>query len=200
MRRQLAIAVLCLSAALGAAAQDRIKVAVIDYAGLPGQVVRPAIRQAEEVFRKAGVLATWVFCEDPEHGPRCTGPLPVPGQDLELLVMPHPPFRPLGRSLVRDMAGLAMGVASRPRAWVFYPVVEQYAQSTCREPSLVLANVMVHEAAHMLGLEHQRSGVMRGFLVEGDVDDLARGRAFTPREEEALRKGARRRMKAMGTR
>jgi len=161
-------------------AHGHIMVAVFNYAGAPRSVVAPAVEAARMAFLNAGIETEWAVCDSEE----CTPALSVDGPYLELLVMPR-----LRGSMPGHPAGYAMtgGPYLRPRAYAFYDAVKSAADREVRPMSLVLGCVLVHETAHLLGLQHQSHGVMRANLNGGDMDNLAVGRAFSAEEGKQLR-------------
>lgn len=66
-------------------AQERIAIAVFNYAGAPHSVLAPAVETARMAYRAAGIETVWTIC-DPEN---CAPPFSVAGRYLDLLVMPR---------------------------------------------------------------------------------------------------------------
>jgi hypothetical protein len=166
-------------------ARDRIAIAVFNYAGAPRSVIAPAVETARMAFRAAGIETIWTIC-DPEH---CAPAPPADGRNLDLLVMPRLRGALPGGSDRAHPAGYAMtgGPFLRPRAYAFYDAVKSVADRTNRPMSLVLGCVLVHETAHLLGLQHRTHGAMRANLDAQDMDDVAVGRAFDAEEGRRLR-------------
>lgn len=183
-------AMLWMAAAQGSVcARDRLTVVVFNYAGVPDSIISNAVENARLMFRAAGVESTWPVCDTVQGWPEnCTKPLPPDGVYLELFVTPRRIALPPGRSQETNPAGYALiGALIRPRAYVFYNITQIAAATAVRPVPLVLSCVLVHEAAHLLGLEHQSQGVMRSHLDARDMDFAAMGRAFNSEEGKQLR-------------
>ena len=166
-------------------AQERISIAVFNYAGAPHSVLAPAVETARMAYRAAGIETVWTICDPENWAP----PFSVADRYLDLLVMPRLVGRMPGGAAQAHPAGYAMpdGPFLRPRAYAFYDAVKRGADRTVRPISLVLGCVMIHETAHLLGLHHQSHGVMRANLETEDMDNVATGRAFNAEEGQRLR-------------
>jgi hypothetical protein len=175
-------------------AQDRLTVAVFNYAGVPNSVLATAVEDARLMYHTAGLETAWPICDAVKGWPEnCNAPLPKETSYLELLVMPRmivPPEH-VGRSKPAGYA-LTGGEFLRPRAYVFYDVTRNAAATAVHPLPLVLACVLVHESAHLLGLRHQTQGVMRANLDPRDMFYASMGRAFNTDEEKQLRAAVRR--------
>ena len=181
--RVAALHAIAITAAL--AAHSRLTIALYDFAGLPEGVRSPALKLARRALADAGIDADWLIC-DPA-GARiksCSEPLPE-GRYVVMNVMPAMIARPAGSLPEGDIAGYAL--TGSVRAYAFYDAVQAFAQKSHRRPSLILGCVLVHEIAHTLGLTHQIRGVMRPGLHPHDMEEAARGLAFTPAEGRQLR-------------
>ena len=164
------------------ASPQPLTVAVWDYAGLPDKILLPAVEFAERAFRTAGIEAVWTICR--AHYEDCA--LPSDGRYLAMLVMPTMVQAPPGVS--GDVAGLAM--VGGPRAWAFYDVAAATAAKTGRPLPLVLGCILVHEIAHVLGLAHRETGIMRARLTTREVDHANCGQIFDSLEARQLNAGA----------
>jgi hypothetical protein len=171
-------------------AQD-ITVAVLNYAAVPHLEMAGAIRTARLAYRSAGIDSAWIVCSLDTGDQICSQPLPADGRYLELAVMPHRAKTLDTRLTHGEPAGLALtGVEFlRPRAYAFYSATKDAADHTVRPLDVVLGCVLVHESAHLLGLGHQPSGLMRAQVDAHDLDAAVAGRSFTASEAERLRSG-----------
>jgi hypothetical protein len=106
---------------------------VVDRAAIPHETLRGAIVQADMVFQKAKVDVDWVSCSATDPSNACN--LSSSDPQLVIIIIPHP---------TRD-------TPSSPGA---FAMVRDYSCAP------VLASVMAHEAAHLLGLDHS-GGIMR---------------------------------------
>jgi len=180
------------AAAWQCARAQRLTVVVLDYAGVPANQMAGAIRTARWAYRSAGIETSWTVCDFATPGAdACGRPLPADGRYLELAVMPHR-ARSLDTELTHgEPAGLALRGADfvRPRAYAFYAVTKNVAALTLRPLDVVLGCVLVHESAHLLGLGHEKEGVMRGNINAHDLDAAVAGRPFTAAEASRLRAG-----------
>jgi len=177
-------------------AQNRLTVAVFNYANIPHRELAGAIRTARWAYRAAGIESDWVVCNIPAGDSLdCTESLPPDGLYLELAVMPKR-AKTLDVLLDRgEPAGLAITGAEfiRPRAYVFYSATKNAAELAVREFDVVLGCVLVHESAHLLGLGHEKRGVMRPQIDAHDIDDALAGRPFSLGEIRQLRAAVMRR-------
>jgi hypothetical protein len=58
------IAALCMAAAsVCVHAEDRLRVVVYDYTGLPIAVMTPAVEMARQAFQRAGIVSDWRVCD-----------------------------------------------------------------------------------------------------------------------------------------
>jgi len=180
------------AAAWQCACAQGLTVVVFDYTGVPANEMAGAIRTARWAYRAAGIETSWTLCNFATPGSdACSQPLPTDGRYLELAVMPRRTGT-LDTKLIRgEPAGLALRGADflRPRAYVFYFVTKSAADLTLRPVGVVLGCVLVHESAHLLGLGHEKGGVMRGNINAQDLDAATSGRAFTADESVRLRAG-----------
>jgi len=169
---------------------ERLTIAVFDYAGMPGATLRPAVETARRSFHAAGIDTVWSICDFSGVVPReCTAPLPPSGQYVEMLVVPRIAAAIQSAAGARDVGGLAL--SNRPRAYAFYSTAQSTAALDLRPASLVLACILIHEIGHLLGLSHRLNhGIMRPNLSAREMDNVASGRAFDAWEMKRLRAGA----------
>jgi hypothetical protein len=163
-------------------AQSHLTVAVFNYAGGPRSVVAAAVSTARMAFLGAGIPSRWMVCDAEIR----RQDLPA-GSYLEFFVIPK--LRtPLSGRIADHPAGFAMADAfARPRAYVLFDTAKSVADRTLRPLSVVLGCILIHETGHLLGLGHQRDGVMRANLEAIDMDNATRGRAFNSDEVKELR-------------
>ena len=163
-------------------AENRFTVAVFNYAAAPSSVIALAAEAAHRAFLNAGIESRWLICE-PEGRLR----EPPEGLYLELFVMPQ--LRaPVTGHAGEHPAGYAMPSGfAHPRAYAFYDAATTAAGRTLRPVDVVLGCILAHEAGHLLGLHHQRYGVMRANLEPADMDNAVMGRAFNSEEKKRLR-------------
>jgi hypothetical protein len=164
-------------------ASGSITVAVRNYSGASQAEITSAMETARRAFHSAGIETRWVLCI-PEN---C-----APDRQIELLVMPR--LRgPLSGLTIAHPAGFAMRDGfPRPRAYALYDAARSVADRTLHPIDVVLGCIFVHETAHLLGLHHHRSGIMRANLESVDMDDAIRGRAFSAEEQKRLREASNR--------
>jgi Putative peptidase family len=179
----LARALLAMAAARWCAwAQEPLTVAVFNRAGAPRPVLASAVDAARHAFLAAGVQSRWVLCNQQE----CPADVAA-GDYFEILVVPKLRTSLAGRAGDHP-AGYALANAfAHPRGYVLYDGAKVVADRTLRPMDLVVGCILVHEIGHLLGLGHQRSGVMRANMEALDMDNAVRGRAFDAGEGKALR-------------
>ena len=150
----------------------------------PASVLRSARASATRILNQAGVQLTWVECTDArgQWTPAlCDGP--VRPDEVILRIVREP-----GRSF----AGTAVGVAffDAPTvpssACVFYQRIEDRARLARLSASQIFGAAIAHELGHLLlsDLQHARSGLMRAYLDNNDLQLAAIDLLFFTREEE----------------
>jgi len=178
-----------------------IFIRVYDYADVPKGIWTWAVRQAGEIFRRAGVETTWM---------RFTGPGTEAVERKHTLALADAPglkLRILPRSaayapgVTEDTTGYALVPAEFGKAAyaaVFYDRVVLAAQvSVWGEPEEmqgeILAHVMAHELGHLLlGSNcHSRTGIMRAGWRWQDLRPVDAGLFhFTSAQAEIIRSQA----------
>lgn len=167
-----------------ACAQGHITVTVFDYVNAPHSEIAPAVETARRAFLAAGVESQWLVCRPGD----CQTGRPANGLYLELFLMPRLVTQLTGHA-ARHLAGYAMtGPFVPPRGYAFYDSARTVADRTLRPMGVVLGCILIHEAGHLLGLDHQRSGVMRDHVEAADMDNALMGRAFNSEEKKELRR------------
>jgi Putative peptidase family len=163
-------------------AGEQINVAVVNRAGVPRSIIAPAIETARSAFLAVRIESVWVICE-PET---CRHELPS-GSYLELFIVPRL-LAPLSGHTVTHPGGYAMRYGfPHPRGYAIYDSARMVAERTVHPLYLVLGSILIHEAGHLLGLNHEPQGVMRANLDDVDMDLIAMGRAFSPADAAKLR-------------
>jgi hypothetical protein len=168
------------AAAFGAdTGRGSVTVRVLNYAEVPKGILRDAVRGAGEVYRAAGIRLEWMACTVSANKPE---PCPAPeGAQLQVKIMPD---APPGSAVARHpYARAEQPVDGAPGflVHVYYGDVKEGARSADCEVETLLAAVMVHEIAHLLGLPHS-TGVMKPTF---DWKDMRRAAAGSLRFEEA---------------
>jgi hypothetical protein len=166
---------------LESAVAGSLNIRVIDYASVPSETLQRAASIAESVYSQAGLETVWKTCEAGPDRRACT----ASGVESELIVkilapgMEDPRISPhLLGTTNRDVSA----------SFVFYGHVRVSKLGANGHGPELLAAVMAHEAAHLLGLEHSEAGVMRDSFRPIDIDRLAdRCLTFTAGQSEQLR-------------
>ncbi len=79
--------------------------------------------------------------------------------------------------------GLAFAGRAGTLATVYADRVGKAAERAGANADKVLGHVMAHEAAHLFGLVHSASGIMRAGWTDDDYRTMAEGRMFFMRAE-----------------
>jgi len=191
MRKNLMLVTLMTFPALGLAEQKQgmLAIRVVGNAELPRETLRQASVMAEGIFRMAGVETEWLPCYASEEKGACK----FPSSEAQLVISI------LSASMQTPSDPHVMGIAIHERslAYVFYRNVEQsYLVGRDDGCSVLLAVVIAHEAAHLLGLEHSEAGIMRANFDTKDIKEFMQGRLkFNAIQRKQLRSaiGGRRR-------
>jgi hypothetical protein len=178
--------------------QKHLNVLVVDQTGVPNEMLRKASLRAQAIFKEAGIQMEWLTCASSSQK-HCEQNGNVAYPSLLIILPPQVPKSRQSRAL--GVALLATGQRTGDIAHVFYDRVESAARDAngfrnnsnvlCNAPSVVgqlLANVMAHEAGHLLGLAHSRRGMMSGGWTNWYVKQAANGRLlFSKSEAQELR-------------
>lgn len=168
----------------------RVTISVYNDAGVPGDVVTQAEKQAEQVFQRAGIVVTWLNCTVPAASEEAS-------RTCREAVFPEH----LHLRIVRASLGLkaeAMGVSFQAEdgsgcyADLFYAPMEQLRRSDGTDIASLLGHVAAHEIGHLLlgTNSHSPAGIMHAHWT---ADDLARSKigGLIFQEKESLRMKAR---------
>lgn len=170
------VAVLC-TLATACAGQDGLAVRVLDSAQVLAVTLRSALAGVRRIFRRAGIETRWTACSTAE--PDCNG-----GGDLMVRVI----RRPVPQWKGALAAAIQIEGSEGVYCTVFYAPIEAAARRSGATPAIWLAQVMAHEAAHLLGLADSHRGIMHDVLGRADIERAERGQlAFTAAEAERLR-------------
>jgi len=158
-----------------------IVVRVFAYAPAPAG----AAAAGEEIFRRAGVETHWTTCTPARND--C--PELREGDILLKVVRKSwktgPQRSSFGAAVVDDHSYLG---------WVFLDRVQEAARSNAARAGTILAHVMAHEVAHLLGLPHAERGIMRAEYDGAEIRSAETGALlFTGEEAAELRAAAIRR-------
>jgi hypothetical protein len=177
--------------------QKNLNVLVVDQTGVPNAMLQKASLTAQAIFKKAGIQMEWLTCASSSQK-HCDQNDNVAYPNLFIVIPPQTSKSRESRAL--GVALLATGQRTGDVAHVFYDRIETAAcgvngfrnvpKALCDAPSAVghlLANVMAHETAHLLGLTHSR-GMMSTGWTDWDVKQASNGPLlFSEREAQELR-------------
>src|ERR1700680_2594475 len=171
MRKKLMLITLIAFPALGLAGQKQggLAIRVGGYPGLSRETLRQASDMAEGIFRMAGVETKWLPCYATNGNEACK----LPSSETHLVIR----ILSAAMQAPRD-ENHPMGIAipERSLAYVFYHNVEQSRLLGHDYPcSVLLAAVLAHEAAHLLGLEHSETGIMHAKFGKKDMEEFIVG-------------------------
>ncbi len=165
MRLQLvALAAGTLTGALwgGDMGQEHVTVRVFDHAGVPEATLRKASLTAQAIFKSVRIETEWLTCFASGREEVCAPPAlngKVVDGDL-MIIVHHRPFSRLPQPCAFGIALRESRSRTGDTAYVFYDLVEKAATGTLHAEGQLLAVVMAHETAHLLGLAHSSGGMM----------------------------------------
>jgi hypothetical protein len=144
--------------------RQKLTVRVVDHASIPPATLRRATLEAEAIFRRSGLETQWLPCLPEECGRS------VPDSQLVIRIL-APSME--GHKTSRHRLGIAIPTESR--VYIFYSDVESSRLAHEYSVPVLLASVMAHEAAHLLGLEHSDIGIMHGGFTAKEIEQAAVG-------------------------
>jgi hypothetical protein len=157
-----------------------LRIRVLDYADVPPATLTSFPPPASEVFRQSGIASEWPTCRIQARQGDCG---PLADSDVYVKIVPKP--APDGRTKF----GTTVRQGKRSLfSYVFWTRVEQAARRYGVAPSVLLADVIAHEAGHLLGLEHASKGIMQCEFGAPQILGAAQGSLrFSKEEAAALR-------------
>lgn len=164
-----------------------VTVRVYQNAGLPSEMERRALAEAEAVLGRAFVDVSWRRCNGPSSSTVCNAP---PGlSELSLRILhgeaEHHRTASLGEAFVNRLTG--GGVL----ATVYFDRVAQLANATGTDPAVLLGRAAAHELGHLLMRTpaHANRGLMRPHWTPWELRrNQAADWAFTSGDVVAIRR------------
>lgn len=166
-----------------------VSVLVFNYSGASRSTLRRAQHQADEIFRKAGLQATWTWCPVPltaEADQACAAEAGL--QSLRLRILDHPERNYFGE----DIFGFSTAPAL---ATVYYGRVSSLGHSdeANYEVPVILGCAIAHEIGHLLlgPGAHAPMGIMQAQWSREHLERAMRGQLlFTAEEAKRMRSTA----------
>lgn len=172
---------------------SQLVVSVYDSVGIPRTALAEAEREAERIFKPAGVNVLWMNCRtaatSQEDSPALTPP------DCGLVKWPdHLALRIVPRSnrFTNEVFGVAFLSAEGVGCYsdVFYDhATDLHAESNVSVAN-ILGNVIAHELGHLLlgSNSHALSGIMKGRWEGEELNRVAKGGlSFNAEQAEHIR-------------
>ena len=158
-------------------------VVIVDRADTYGDTITQAAGTAQSLFHEAGVDTEWTICyrtKDPWAS--CT--LPAKGSYLTLVVLAEAP-----RVRPEAMGAAVISKTGEPVvSYAYFDPAARLAKRTGQPVRVVLACIIAHEIGHLMGLQHNSSGIMQADLGQREIFDAAQGRLqFTAEDAGLLR-------------
>ncbi len=174
----------------------KIRVKVLDWAGLPPGLLERAEKRASEMFQDVGIDSEWFNCpiRSTEQLPVCQESGPT---DIFLRILPGAAATRGG--FHKTTLGFAL---PSPEGGIYATVFQKKADELARTGFVsemqVIGCGMVHEIGHLLlgSNSHSSEGLMRANWTEQDLKKLARERlGFQKKEAETMRTEVARRLR-----
>ena len=169
----------------------RFTVRLYNYAKVDGLELGRAIRDASDIFHRAGIRLVWVECPsapgEVEKARACGQTDGTPWVMLKILPREMAQRLQLGHEV--------FSVAIGSNAYVYLHRVQELSSQRGLPESLILGHVMAHELGHVLlgPGNHTPTGVMIADLKRGDLPIILQGGlVFSP--DQAARMQARLRL------
>lgn len=166
-------------------AGEKMEVAICDAAHLPNYLISEAEREVSFVFQAAAIDVIWLDCEAATAGTRTDS---------------HPKFiirlrQDRVRAYAGDLSLHAMGrafVSSEGAGYladVYYPAIQDFAQSSQAKESWLVGYTISHELGHLLlGPGHRAHGIMRTGWSTPEIQALSqRHLGFEQRDQVRMR-------------
>lgn len=169
-------------------ASARVTISVYNDAEVPADLLKAAENEASQVFRHAGIEATWLNCRLPavsEEESQACRETEFP-HHLHLRIVP----RSLG--LKGETMGISFqaGDGSGCYADLFYEPMERLHQSEGADIASLLGHVAAHEIGHLLlgTNSHSAEGIMQArWTAEELANSKAGGLVFLEKEAHRMR-------------
>jgi hypothetical protein len=159
-----------------------LRIRVLDYAGVPAATLSSFPPPASEVFRQSGIASEWPTCRIQSRQGDCS---PLADSEVYVKIVPK------AASEGKTKFGTTVRQGKRSLfSYVFWTRVEQAARRYGIAPSVLLADVIAHEAGHLLGLEHAPNGIMQCEFGAPQILGAAQGSLRFSREEAAALRDA----------
>ena len=171
---------------VSAAQRTRMFVMVRNSAGVPGNTINDAQKQAGKILGHMGVGVEWIDCQLSINTSVCTGTAEADRLELTIVTEDNRQMfgeDVLGRSVV---GGSDKGVYAR----VFYAHIRVKAEQEGVSPATLLGLAVAHEFGHLLlgPKAHSEQGIMRANWSHNDIQRGIQGQLrFTPQQEPLIR-------------
>ena len=174
----------------------KITLSVHNEALIKSETLVEAKQEVTRIYRNIGVETVWLDRPSPTETKRNS--LRQEGPNIVLIIVAHP----MAEFAADDKRSLGISPGAgriRSLAYVFYDRVEDVSRTQIVAASerkvmrwattaQILGYAMAHEIAHLLGLSHSRSGIMRDGWRLNDLLDAAYGvLGFTPEQAAEIR-------------
>ena len=174
-----------------AASGPGIRIRIYNLAAVSQATLDRAIKEADRIFRAAGVDMEWIECGVDNQNTATAQECQKPAGPLALNLRITLRYHQANRGVEDTFFGVAQPYQDGGvQAALFYQHIDSFAKAGTASRSLLLAHAIAHEIGHLLlwSKSHSSTGIMQASWRQADLKAIEQGQlAFSPSEAESMR-------------